>query len=463
MNTPGYSRKNPNLISRVTGSIGSGVILDGVSRQVNEDLLRSLRIEKSTFSSLQVKDNFFNRIQELFGTPGDNTSIAHITGEFVNALESLAETPSGTLEHNELVRRADDLTNKIRQMVETIQELRRQVDRDIALNVDEINQLTLSIQKQNAEISSAGNLATDDTTFRDQRDSDLARLAELIDITSFQRVNGEIVVFTTGGRTLVDNIPRPVTHLAAGSLAATMTKAEGDINGIFVGAQVAGNDITSEIRDGELKGLIELRDNILTDMQSQLDEFTVELKTAFNQIHNRGAPQPGMQSATGTLRFVDSATQTITFGGTDDTKIIIVDANGDQTASLSLRTSLGGAGPFTIDAVATAVQTFLQANDGGLGTSTAAVSSTGTFDINLTNSALKFIIRDESAVANGSSVKDASIGFDSGGVVGTDETINGFSNFLGLNDFFVDNVRDGTHESNVFGNSFFCISGNLAL
>ena len=461
VNTPGYSRKNPNLISRVTGSIGSGVILDDVSRQVNEDLLRSLRIEKSTFSSLQVKDNFFNRIQELFGTPGDNTSIVHITGEFVNALESLAETPSGTLEHNELVRRADDLTNKIRQMGETIQELRRQVDRDIALNVDEINQLTLSIQKQNAEISSAGNLATDDTTFRDQRDSDLARLAELIDITSFQRVNGEIVVFTTGGRTLVDNIPRPVTHLAAGSLAATTTKAEGDINGIFVGAQVAGNDITSEIRDGELKGLIELRDNILTDMQSQLDEFTGELKTAFNQIHNRGAPQPGMQSATGTRRFVNSATQTITFGGTDDTKIIIVDANGDQTASLSLRTSLGGAGPFTIDAVATAVQTFLQANDGGLGTSTAAVSSTGTFDINLTNSALKFIIRDESAVANGSSVKDASIGFDSGGVVGTYETINGFSNFLGLNDFFVDNVRDGTHESNVFGNSFSASAATL--
>ncbi|MEL0106276.1 MAG: flagellar hook-associated protein FlgK [Rhodospirillaceae bacterium] len=461
VNTPGYSRKNPDLISRVTGDVGSGVIVNGVSRQVDENLLRTLRIENSTLSALQTKDDFFNRTQELFGTPGANTSIAHITGEFVNAIESLAETPSGSLEHNEMVRRADDMVTKLRQMGDTIQELRQQVDRDIALAVDEINKLISSISNLNGEISSAGNLATDDTTLRDQRDNDLARLSELIDVTSFLRPNGELVVFTTGGRTLVDNIPRTLTHLPAGKLAATTTKAEGDINGIFVGAQVAGNDITSEIRDGEMKGLIELRDNILTDMQSQLDEFAAEVRDVYNAIHNRGAPQPGMQTATGTRRFVDSSTQTITFGGTDDTKIVIMDSNGDQTASLSLRTSLGGAGPFTIDAVATAIQTFLQANDGGLGTSTAAVSSSGTLNINLTNTSLKFVIRDESATANGSSVKDAVINFDSGGVVGTDETINGFSNFFGLNDFFVDTLTDGTHESNVLNSGFTATAATL--
>jgi flagellar hook-associated protein FlgK len=55
VNTPGYSRKNPNLISRVTGNVGSGVIVNGVSRQVNEDLLRTLRIENSTLSALKIK------------------------------------------------------------------------------------------------------------------------------------------------------------------------------------------------------------------------------------------------------------------------------------------------------------------------------------------------------------------------------------------------------------------------
>ncbi|MGY8991539.1 MAG: FlgK family flagellar hook-associated protein, partial [Rhodospirillales bacterium] len=464
-----------------------------------------------------------------------------------------------------------------------IQELRRQIDGEIARGVDEINKIANSIKDLNDQISAAGNLSTDDTSLRDARDKDLARLSELIDVTSFQRSNGEIVVFTTGGRTLVDNIPRTVSHLGAGSLSATTTKAEGDINGIFVGAQVAGNDITSEIRDGELKGLIELRDNIMTDMQSQLDEFAAETRDVYNQIHNRGAPQPGLQSSTGTRRFVDSATQTVTFGGTGDTKFVIMDSNGDETASISLRSAIvaqvdtltiggsvgfneagdtytatingtavtytvtsnepgthfgavpvhhhladirnaflaainanpvvsaavtataggpngsiiltsnaagtpftsaasftdvaggvndssatvsttggiAGAGPYTIDAVAAAVQTFLQANDGGLGTSTAAVSTSGTFDINLTNTALKFVIRDETATALGSTSSDTAINFDSGGVVGTDETINGFSNFFGLNDFFVDGLRDGTHESNVQSSSFSATAATL--
>ncbi|MGA0394713.1 MAG: flagellar basal body protein, partial [Rhodospirillales bacterium] len=72
VNTPGYSRKNPDLISRVTGDVGSGVIVNGVSRQVDENLLRTLRIENSTLSAHQTKDDFFNRTQELFGTPGAN-------------------------------------------------------------------------------------------------------------------------------------------------------------------------------------------------------------------------------------------------------------------------------------------------------------------------------------------------------------------------------------------------------
>jgi flagellar hook-associated protein 1 FlgK len=460
VNTPGYSRKDPQLVSRVTGGVGSGVTIEGVTRQVSEDLLRTLRIEKSTLEALGIKEAFFARIQELFGSPGSNTSLSHIMGEFVNSIESLAEMPAGTIQQNELVRRAEDMTVKFRQMSETVQELRRQADRDIELSVEEINEIITNIQDLNSQISGAENLASDASELRDQRDRDLDRLSELIDVTSFQRPNGELVIFTTAGRTLVDNVPRTLSHLGAGTLAATTTKAEGDLNGIFVGAQVPGNDITGEIRDGKLKGLIELRDNILTDMQSQLDELAGEVRDVFNQIHNRGAPQPGMQSASGTRRFVDSSTQTITWGGTDDTKIVLLDNNGDQTAGLSLRTALGGAGPFTIDAVATAIQTFLQAND-SLGTSTASVASDGTFNITLDNTALKFVIRDESAVANGSSFKDAAINFDSGGVVGTDETVDGFANFLGLNDFFVDNLTDAVHESNVLNASFTSTAATL--
>ena len=91
----------------------------------------------------------------------------------------------------------------------------------------------------------------------------------------------------------------------------------------------------------------------------------------------------------------------------------------------------------------------------------AAVSTSGTFDINLTNTALKFVFRDEGASAFGSTARDATINFDSGGVVGTDETVNGFSNFFGVNDFFVDGLSDGTHESNVLPSSFNSTAATL--
>ena len=129
------------------------------------------------------------------------------------------------------------------------------------------------------------------------------------------------VVFTSGGRTLVDNVPATLTHAGASTVSATTTHAEGDFAGLYIGTAIPGNDITTEIRSGRLKGLIDLRDDVLANLQSEIDEMAAELRDVFNQIHNRGVSFPGMQSMTGTRIFVAPTTQTMTLDpgtGADD-------------------------------------------------------------------------------------------------------------------------------------------------
>ena len=452
VNSEGYSRKIVSTETRVLNGVASGVQISEITRRVDEGLLKNIRIELAELNKFTVQDDFFARTQDLFGKPGENSSLSHLFENFTSALELLAVSPDKSLGQAEVVRRAQDVTFALQNMSETIQELRQQADVAIADTVTEMNKIVASIDQLNEDIITNGSVGRDVTDLKDQRDQRIDRLSELVDIRFFFRSDGDVVVFTSGGRTLVDTIPPKITHSAASSVSASTTKNEGDFTGIFVGTIVARNDITSELRGGQLKGLVDLRDDILANMQSQLDEFAAEMRDVFNQIHNRGVSFPGAQSYAGTRTFVRSAEQTITFNGTDDTTVVLFDASGNQTAQTTIRTLNSDVATISIANLATQLQTFLRAN--GAATATVAISTTNKLDINLNTPAINLSFRDETATTNGSTLEDAVIAFNANAAGPTDETVNGFSNFFGFNDFFVDNLPENIYESNVLVSTF---------
>ena len=458
VNSEGYSRKIVNTETRVLNGVPSGIQIADIIRRVDEGLLKNIRTELAELNKFTVQDDFFARTQDLFGKPGENSSLSHLFENFTSALELLAVSPDKSLEQAEVVRQAQDVTFALQNMSETIQELRQQADVAIADIVTEMNKIVASIDQLNEDIITNGAVGRDVTDLKDQRDQQIDRLSELVDIRFFFRSDDDVVVFTSGGRTLVDTLPPKITHSAASSVSASTTKNEGDFTGIFVDTIIARNDITDELRGGQLKGLVDLRDDILANMQSQLDEFAAEMRDVFNQIHNRGVSFPGAQSYAGTRTFVRSAEQTITFNGTDDTTVVLFDASGNQTAQTTIRTLINSA-TTTINNLATQLQTFLRAN--GAATATVAISTTNKLDINLNTPAVNLSFRDETATTNGSTLEDAVIAFDANGDGTTDETVNGFSNFFGFNDFFVDNLAENTYESNVLVSTFTASSSAL--
>ena len=459
VNSEGYSRKIVNTETRVLNGVPSGIQIAEIIRRVDEGLLKNIRIELAELNKFTVQDDFFARTQDLFGKPGENSSLSHLFENFTSALELLAVSPNRSLEQAEVVRQAQDVTFALQNMSETIQELRQQADVAIADTVTEMNKIVASIDQLNEDIITNGSVGRDVTDLKDQRDQQIDRLSELVDIRFFFRSDDDVVVFTSGGRTLVDTIPPKITHSAASSVSASTTKNEGDFTGIFVGTIVARNDITDDLRGGQLKGLVDLRDDILANMQSQLDEFAAEMRDVFNQIHNRGVSFPGAQSYAGTRTFVRSAEQTITFNGTDDTTVVLFDASGNQTAQTTIRTLNSDVATISIANLATQLQTFLRAN--GAATATVAISTTNKLDINLNTPAINLSFRDETATTNGSTLEDAVIAFDANGAGPTDETVNGFSNFFGFNDFFVDNLAENIYESNVLVSTFTASSSAL--
>jgi flagellar hook-associated protein 1 FlgK len=458
VNTIGYSRKIVAAESQVIAGVGVGVTISQISRRVDEGLLKSLRIELGKLNALTIQNGYYARTQDLFGSPEDNTSLSHIMDKFVQSLETLALSPDKSVQQSDVLRRAQDAVQLLQDMSNTIQELRLQADVSIRDKVVDMNAIVARIDQLNDDIVKNSSSGLDVSDLKDQRDLQLDTLSEYIGIRFFFRGDGDVVVFSAGGRTLVDTIPPKITHVAAATISATSTHGQGNIAGIYVGNVEERNDITDELTAGQLKGLVDLRDKVLPNMQSQLDELAAEMRDVFNQIHNRGVPFPGAQKYTGSRTFVRPTQQTLAFSGTSDTTVSLFDANGDQTAQTTMRTLIGGASS-TISSAATVLQTWLRAN--GAATATVSVSGTANFEIDLNTTLVNLAFRDEAAAANGSASQDATINFDSNGDTVTDETFSGFSNFLGLNDFFVDNLADNIYESNVLVSSFTTSASTL--
>jgi flagellar hook-associated protein 1 FlgK len=475
VSTVGYSRKVVNMESVVVNGSGTGVRLAELTRSIDEGLLKSLRSENGILNLYSAQTSFFERMQDMFGSPAQNSSISHIMAGLGETMQSLALGPNQAIDQSELIRQADALMTKFHGMVDTIQELRKEADVGISDTVQEINTLTTSLGDLNDKIVQNSTSGLDVSDLKDKRDQGLDALSKLIDIRYFYRADGDVVVFTSAGRTIVDNIPAVLSHTAASSLTPTSTHAEGDINGIYVGTPVKGNDITNDLRSGRLKGLVIIRDEILTNLQSQLDELAAELQQKINQVHNQGTTFPGIRAMSGTRIFIAPATQTIRLdptNNTGDVNISLFDNDGNQSATTTLNTimqsatygsalsSRGASNDWTINEVATSMQAWLQAN----GAETATVSAiTGKMEISLNSTSLNLGFRDQSASANGSSVSDVEIAFDANGDNVTDETKSGFSNFFGLNDFFVDSLADNVHESDVISSSFAASDATLTI
>ncbi|WP_419797479.1 MAG: flagellar hook-associated protein FlgK [Terasakiella sp.] len=450
-NTEGYSRKIVNFETNVLAGVGAGVNIADVSRAVDEGLLKDVRDEKSELYAIKSQLTYYSRMQELFGAPGDNSSLAHTISKLSSALEALSVTPERSLEQSEVIRWAENTSQQLQDMSDVIQDLRKQADDDIHQAVKEAENYLKEIADLNHKIV-RNNVANNDVSaLEDKRDLALNALSEIIDITYFPRSNGEYSVFTKGGRVLVDQEAVDLTHNLGASVSAVTTHEEGDFSGIYAGAAVLANDITNDLQGGKLAGLVEMRDDILTGLQSELDELAGALRDQINAAHNRGMAFPGSQSMQGSTAFVASASQRIAFGS-GDTRMAVMDGDGNQVASVSLTTQLTadhGAAPWTLDQTATTINNWLNANAGG-GT---AQFVDGKLQITMSDTTKFLSFRDETGTTAGSDRADATINFYGDGtkVTGTHQ---GFSDFFGLNDFYTEDLGQNIWDTGILSPNY---------
>ena len=439
VNTPGYSRTIANLASRAAGGTAMGVEVTGITQVVDRHLQAASLRSISQASVAAASAAALDRLQSQFGSLDDAGSLFSRLNNAFSSLSQASVDP--TLSVARLSSAADlaSFFNEAERLSTSIRAQRQESDAKINATLERANLIINELYELNANVQSLSSSGGDTSGAANRQSELLDELSQYMDVRADYQGDGRVVVRTTDGVLLLDNYPARLTYNAAGSGAYGL--AYGDImienpNG------GAAQRLDGHLVGGELRALIDLRDQVLPDVAEELAELTSGAADAINAAHNNASSYPAPQvlagrntglEATDAHNFTGATTLAITDSGGQLVSRIDIDFD---AGTLSVDGGAAAAIGTTVGSLTAAINTAM----GGLGTA-SFTNGQLTLSANAANHGIA-TLQDETSPS------------DRGG--------RGFAHFFGLNDL-IRSDRPAFFETGFTGTELHGFAGGSEL
>lgn len=396
VNTPGYVRKSVDQAQLAVGGRGMGVEILGVRRVTDQYLQLASLTAASDASRWDAVAEYLDNAQAAFGDPSSDSFFFNRLDEVWSAFAAAADDPSSSLARSLAISKVEDFFTEAGRINTAVDELGETVDARISAGISRANALLEQITRLNVDISKARLVSADASGSENLQSQLLDELSTLINIQVVPRGAGGVVVRTSDGAML------------AGESAAVLTYNKTESSKGYITAQVGPNTSPIEVASGELRGLLELRNEKLPGIIDQLGEFVSRAAEEINRAHNASASYPAPAQLTGRNTGLDLPTAVGGFAG--QTTIALVDAAGGLTRRIDVDFT---AGSLSVDggaATAFTPASFLATLNTAMGAGNSATFSGGVLQL---------------------SVATGGVAIDEGT---SDKAGRAFSHFFGLND-----------------------------
>ena len=306
-NTPGYSRRQvrlENAVSAVQGDIGVGADMAGVTRQRSHFIDAQMRVQQQVLGRWEALERALGSIEAIFNEPSSAGSseagtifnqpsglgLSGSFSRFWNAWQDLANVPESGAARAAVRQEADFLVTTMQQYHEKLRVTRAEMDVEVVDEVAAINELLDQLADINGEVPISSFGGGDASDLKDRRDLIVDQLSRKVGIAINASDNGQISVLMAGRNLLQgDN----VVHLQIRQTVDSGTSVSR--------VHFADDGAVAPISEGRLRGLIQIRDEVVPGLLNDVDGMAVGLVTEINALHRTGF---GSDGATG-LNFFD--------------------------------------------------------------------------------------------------------------------------------------------------------------
>ncbi len=292
-NVAGATRKYANVVTGADGRLE----IRSVSQSGNTALFRNVLNGTSDVARSGVVAGGLDRLNEVIGDTDAKGSPAAKVSALADALVSYSKAPANGEVGRAAIAAAQALATSLNVASDTVDQIRQDADDELGQAASDMRSILSQIQDLNQRIT-AGTVANRDVTDEvDQRDQQIQKLSEYVGINVQSRGDNDVVIYTDSGVTLFDRVARSVDFTATPSLKP------GQAGGAFRidGTVVTGANSFMPVTSGKIAGLIELRDKVAPQFQTQLDAIANNLIDVFSET---GGAQGLFQDASATVTGV---------------------------------------------------------------------------------------------------------------------------------------------------------------
>ncbi|MBW2659593.1 MAG: flagellar hook-associated protein FlgK [Deltaproteobacteria bacterium] len=293
VNTEGYSRQQAELTSYPSLSfgdffIGQGVKITDISRQHDVFIDRQIKQKAVDLGFQDALSRPLSDLERIFSVSEDNISTD--TDVFFDAMQKLSADPADPVLRNNVILQGQVLAKSFKTTVNELDSVKRGINESITSKLESINSQLNEIARLNDRIYTIEIQGQTANSARDQRDLLAKELAKSIGAQSFENSKGILTVHLPGGLPLVQ-----------GTTAMTVSaKNSGDLFTLQLEAGGVKRNLDSSNTGGEVGGLIDIRENLIPELQGEIDKLAYELSVQVNIQHQAGG---GLDSSTGNLFF----------------------------------------------------------------------------------------------------------------------------------------------------------------
>jgi len=404
INTAGYVRKTISQSNLVSNGMGVGVNIDAIKRATDKFMAAASLNGASDTGRTSAIATAMDNAQKLFGDPSAKTNYFQTLDDVYAAFSMAVDDPSSTLLRSSAITKVEDFLSESKRITASLSSQITDTDNRIGADVSRVNDLLKQIDSLNVDITRAKMAGADGTGSENVQSGLINELSTYMNVQVSDRANGGVIVRSAEGVSLAGNGAAVLAYNQSGPANGYLT---------VVAANSGGQVSPFYVSNGELQGLLELRNKDLPNLSDQLGEFVTRAAEELNRASNAASSVPAPNSMTGKDTGLDAATAFKNFTG--KTTIAITNAAGavvqrvDVDFSAGTMTVNGAAGPaFTNTNFLTQLNTALG------GTATASFAN-GELSLNTATATNGIAIVDDATTPSTKAGK-------------------GFSQFFGLND-----------------------------
>ncbi len=353
---PNYKNIEPELTTKVSKGqiVGTEVNYTSYTDKFTEYTIREYGGETSRTTT--IKDAI-ERLANQFGKPENNENSrtndpVKSIDEFFNTLGKLASPAGDNNISTQVVREGQNLSLTFRELSKGMQLIKYDAESKISDSVREINGIIQNIQSLNSTISQSENGSPAKAVQQGRQTSFINTLAGYMDITVKDNDDGSRQVQTGNGETIAgdaigqlsyeksDTFERFRNEAKFDSIQLKQFRTIHDEKPYFTTelASKTAKDKKAEtsLNKGELKGLLQIRDELIDDKIEVLDNLAQTLADKVNAVHNKGSGKPPADEYVGTA--LTSLSDTTRWSGTF--RVAAVDKDGGAIARIKDNTYL---------------------------------------------------------------------------------------------------------------------------